>query len=275
MNNENRYYVYVHRDLNGVVFYVGSGTGHRYRAKQNRSVVWLKRSVGFTAEILCDNLTMKQAREMEELLILMHRPEQLVNIHLPTKTLYIDESILSQFNYDENSPSGLTWKETTTSGNFTRSRGETAGKLEYRNSSPFRWRVKVAGVKSAFAAHRIVWALHFPITLDGLIDHIDGNPFNNKISNLREVPHSVNARNMKKKRSNKSGVTGVHFKKNRCGSTHWSATWRDASHKSRSKSFMIGKYGNDEAFRLACEYRNSKIEELNELGYGYTRRSDI
>lgn len=61
-------------------------------------------------------------------------------------------------------------------------------------------------------AHRIIFLM-----LNGYlpkeIDHIDGNPSNNKIANLREATHAQNARNMKTNSRNTSGAKGVYFHK--------------------------------------------------------------
>ncbi|MFU6990820.1 HNH endonuclease signature motif containing protein [Pseudomonas paraeruginosa] len=48
---------------------------------------------------------------------------------------------------------------------------------------------------------------------DGIIDHIDGNTLNNRISNLRIVDRKENARNMSRSRSNTSGLMGVYWRK--------------------------------------------------------------
>lgn len=68
----------------------------------------------------------------------------------------------------------------------------------------------VLGIKNRnYQLHRIIWALHYGEIPDGLIDHIDGNPFNNKISNLRIATHSQNQMNRKRQSNNQSGFKGV------------------------------------------------------------------
>ena len=63
-----------------------------------------------------------------------------------------------------------------------------------------------------YKVHRLIFALHhgyFP----KIIDHIDGNPLNNKINNLREATHSQNLQNSKLRKDNKSGEKGVIWDK--------------------------------------------------------------
>ena len=61
-----------------------------------------------------------------------------------------------------------------------------------------------------YLEHRLIWLWHGN-ELDGDIDHIDGNPLNNKIENLRTASHSENMRNAKMRSDNKSGVKGVSW----------------------------------------------------------------
>ena len=63
---------------------------------------------------------------------------------------------------------------------------------------------------TAQKAHRVAWAIHHGAWPKGEIDHIDGDPANNRIANLRDVSHAENGRNLKRSRANSSGVTGVH-----------------------------------------------------------------
>ena len=272
--NENRFYVYVHRlKATGDVFYIGSGTGFRFSTKSNRSKKWHSVTEnGYVAEKICENLTLSEAREMEGLLISMFHEDTLVNFHKPVVVTHLDDAILSDFSYSADSPSGLIWNVSQNRGRHRHDVGDVAGYMETRNGQPHRWRVKPTG-GSALAVHRIVWALHYPLDKEKLVDHIDGNPFNNKLENLREVTHLGNARNMKKSSANKSGVTGVYYKVNKSGDTYWVATWRDSQGKSKTKNYMVGCYGYDEAFALACAYRKKIIEELNSQEFSYTNRS--
>jgi hypothetical protein len=66
--------------------------------------------------------------------------------------------------------------------------------------------------KKPYKLHRIVFFMHhgyFP----KMVDHIDGNPFNNKIENLREATAQQNNRNQKLKPNNTSGCKNVTWNK--------------------------------------------------------------
>ena len=58
-------------------------------------------------------------------------------------------------------------------------------------------------------AHRLVWLYCYGYMPEYGIDHIDRNPLNNRIENLREVSNQCNQRNTGNWNTNKSGVKGV------------------------------------------------------------------
>lgn len=68
-----------------------------------------------------------------------------------------------------------------------------------------------------YLAHRLAWVLHYGEWPDQVIDHIDGNPANNTICNLRAVDRTGNNLNSAMKGNNSSGRTGVWWNgKNQC-----------------------------------------------------------
>ena len=116
----------------------------------------------------------------------------------------------------------LTWKEMGpemfedygvggSSGNAARWNAQFAGKPALDHSGYGRRRTgTMLGVR--FAAHRVIWAMVHNYWPD-CIDHIDGNPGNNKINNLRDVSHAENMKNRSLQTNNTSGVTGVSWNK--------------------------------------------------------------
>lgn len=62
------------------------------------------------------------------------------------------------------------------------------------------------------AKHRVVWVFHHE-AISGEIDHIDGNPANNRIENLRDVTRQTNMKNKRMYAVNSSGFRGVYWSK--------------------------------------------------------------
>lgn len=112
-----------------------------------------------------------------------------------------------------------------------------------------------------WGAHRIIWALHCGKPSAGDIDHINGNPSDNRISNLREVTRSENMRNQKVSTTNKSGHRGVYFLKS-VGA--WRAAINDGGRK-----VPLGQFRDMEsalAARKAAEARLGYVNRKSENG---------
>ena len=94
----------------------------------------------------------------------------------------------------------ITWRKAI--GKRTRE-GDIAG-------SVVKHRIAIGYEGKLYSAHRVAWLLHYKVWPSGIIDHIDCNPHNNAITNLRDTDHVVNAHNRRKARcDNSTGVIGV------------------------------------------------------------------
>ena len=90
------YYVYVHKDPNGEVFYVGKGTGRRAWS-QDRDRVWHryvseKLAGRYEVEIIKNGLNEEEALELESEIMLKHG-DRLLNLGKPVGAMTINLSI--------------------------------------------------------------------------------------------------------------------------------------------------------------------------------------
>jgi len=118
------------------------------------------------------------------------------------KDITVDE-VREAFDYDEET-GDLIWKIKPSN---RVSIGGVAGSYD-------KYGYRRLGYKSKnYFIHRLVWAYVHGKFPPNDIDHIDGNPANNKIGNLRAVSHEENLKNSKLNKNNTSGVAGVYWDK--------------------------------------------------------------
>lgn len=107
-----------------------------------------------------------------------------------------------------------------------------------------------------FYAHHIIWALHTGMWPQVQINHINGDPSDNRIENLREATQHDVTRNQSLHRDNNSGQSGVFQRKD---TGKWVA--RIGSEGSDDYQYLGGNF---ESFADATAARQ-KAE--SELGY--------
>jgi hypothetical protein len=124
------------------------------------------------------------------------------------------------FNYDPVSGK-LFWKVATGKRSF----GEAGNKGKHGV------RVRVYG--RHYMAHRIAFAIFYGRWPVELIDHINGDPLDNRIQNLREASHAQNMANRKKKNGAQSPFLGVEKHHDK-----WRAACRKDGKSHRSGVFL-------------------------------------
>lgn len=111
------------------------------------------------------------------------------------------DGILSCVAYDASSPTGLIW---ITNPGRQKLSGKPAGSINIKKY------YRVAYERKLYQAHRIVWELHHgPIPTGKRIDHINRNPQDNRIENLRLATAAQNGHNRKVNANSKTGIKGL------------------------------------------------------------------
>ena len=127
--------------------------------------------------------------------------------------------------------------------------------------------IRISRENKIYHLHRWIWQQIFGPIPDGWeIDHINGIRTDNRLENLRCIPQAVQKRNMKTRTTNASGVQGVSlWTTTRRGDqkiSMWRATAINKEGKQVNKTFSILKYGDQQAFEMACAARTQMEKDF-------------
>ncbi len=129
-----------------------------------------------------------------------------------------------------------------------------------RYTGEFRWRIKKSGIRyghiagyvnnygyvcirldgKRYVAHRLAWMYEYGEFPSMCLDHKNGNPADNRISNLREATVSQNGANSKSRRY---GLKGCHWDK---VNKKWVAKLQK-----NGKSIHLGRFSSEQEAHIA------------------------
>lgn len=157
-------------------------------------------------------MSLIEARDIEQQLIDSGEFPMLVNSRKVNKITDLSDNDILELHkylqYSETSPTFLIWKQTKGCRAIA---GQTAGHLSFdKNKLPKSTDIKFSGLN--LKCSRVIWILfNGKIPENMIIDHIDGNPHNNLISNLRCISTKENAMNRSSKIASKVLPSGIYI----------------------------------------------------------------
>lgn len=177
--------------------------------------------------------------------------------------------------YDETSSTCLRWKVDIMKGRARSlvlvSKGSVAGTFRHTKAGK-RSQITVGLGRKGYRAHRIIYTMFYgEITGNNVIDHLDGNPFNNKIGNLSMKTPRGNSQNSGVADNSPFGISGVTCESSNFQFPCFRARVR-LLEKDLNKAFSVHKYGLMPAFKMAVLWRDEQIRRLNEEGSQFTDR---
>jgi len=131
-----------------------------------------------------------------------------------------------------------------------------------------RGTICLTGKAKQYLAHRVIWAITYGIWPVLKMDHIDGNGFNNRITNLRLATDAENARNCRPSLGSTSKYLGVWWRPSRAKrQTSFKGRWVAQITVDRQR-IVIGSFDDEvgaaNAYNAAARDRFGAFARLND-----------
>ena len=178
---------------------------------------------------------------------------------------YCFEYYKSKFSHDYDN-GNLIWKfkDGDDYGNLTQGEkmfnGKYAGKVAGHKEPNGYIVINIDG--EHIRAHRIIYLFMTGEWPEYDIDHINGDPSDNRWENLRAVNRQGNCKNQKIRKNNTSGITGVDWHKH-------SQKWNVRINNISGKRINLGKF--DDFFEACCRRKSAEIEYDYHKNHGTVR----
>jgi hypothetical protein len=117
--------------------------------------------------------------------------------------------------------------------------------------------IKISVDKRYYLAHRLAWLHTYGRFPDRDIDHINRNPGDNRIENLRLATKGENQQNRSVSKNNKSGYSGVHWEE--------SAKKWVASIYLNNKVISLGRFKSKEDAVSARQEAKKKYHQFSQV----------
>lgn len=249
MRHDNKYLkfgVYIHK-CDKFIF-IGSGLLKEIKSRHQRSKEHISMWDKLEKEWFVYGVSKQQARELQRDLLTNLDESEYIILNKHKKGIIVKDikyaTLEKYFYIDESSPTFLRWKRNKA----MKKAGDIAGSL---NISDGYYRVGLLG--QTLQAYRVVYSLFNKVDInhETVIDHIDRNKSNNSPENLREVPSSINNRNLNLSNRNTTGVIGVYWENDNkiCRVTWYEESCSKQKRLSLTPSKIFPNLSNDLAIK--------------------------
>lgn len=259
---DNRFCVYIHKDKEGDVRYVGQGLFKRAKAILGRNKMWNEvfKDECPIVEYIKTDISKGEAEDLEQEIITKYSDTIVNQVRTYSRAREMDYEYFNKYFYiSEDSVSGLKFKVPVNKHQVDEDAFDNISKGYY----------VVYINKANYLVHRIVWLIaHGNISKELVVDHKNRNRADNRLSNLSLVNMSHNMRNRLLPIPN-SGYRNISIKVSDTGVVSFVVNYTKPLHDSRDKeTFSTVKYPDAfSAFIAAYKKRDNLISDgvLNDI----------